>query len=62
MQAQDQEKRKPLSPSADRIAWFAMLEHGRETNDAALAAKARRQLDRLGVVVRFHRSQPEAAS
>jgi len=35
------------------IAWFAMLERGRQTGNRALVSGAARELARLGVVVTF---------
>lgn len=41
-------------------AWFVMLEVARKTDDAGLAAKAHRELERLGVKVTYRAtpSQP----
>lgn len=40
-------------PQDSPAAWFVMLERARQTNDAELAAHARRELERLGVKVRY---------
>lgn len=34
-------------------AWFALMEWARQTNDFVLATKARHELERLGVIVRY---------
>ncbi len=36
-------------------AWFAVLERARRIDDYELAARANRQLKRLGVIVKFRR-------
>ena len=43
-------------------AWFAMLEHARRVGDFKAAAEAQRQLERLGVRVRFGRPVAEVAA
>lgn len=40
------------------IFWFAKLERAIEASDFAAAAEAQRQLERLGVVVRYIRPAP----
>lgn len=40
--------------SESPTAWFAVLERARLTGDYELAAQARRELDRLGVAVKFN--------
>ena len=40
-------------PEDSPAAWFVMLERARHTNDATLAARARRELKRLGVKVTY---------
>lgn len=40
-------------PEDSPTAWFAVLERARFADDYALAAKAQRELERLGVRVRF---------
>ena len=42
-------------PEDSPVAWFAVLERARETNDFERAAEARRQLQRLGVNVKYAR-------
>jgi len=37
------------------IVWFALLERGRLAHDFALAARAERELQRLGVKVKYQR-------
>jgi hypothetical protein len=37
------------------IYWFALLDKAVESGDPATAAEARRQLDRLGIRVRYRR-------
>lgn len=39
-------------------AWFAMLERARDTRDCELAARALRELDRLGVKVSYTPTHP----
>ena len=48
-------KRNRGGPEDSPVAWFAVLERARRTNDFELAAQAQRELQRLGVVVRFAR-------
>lgn len=43
------------TPTDSTTAWFAVLERARLTDEYALAERATRELDRLGVEVRFHR-------
>lgn len=50
---QDQSRRDEAIDSP--TAWFAVLERARRTEDYELAARAKRELDRLGVSVKFHR-------
>jgi hypothetical protein len=40
--------------------WFAVLEIARERGDFEWAAEAQRQLERLGVIVRFDRQRKGA--
>jgi hypothetical protein len=42
-------------------AWFALLEKSREKGDTDREDEARRNLERLGVTVTYHRPRPEAA-
>ncbi len=44
---------QPLDPENSTTAWFAVLERARDADDYELAAKAVRELARLGVRVRF---------
>lgn len=37
------------------VAWFVVLERAKEDNDFDLAAKAKRELERLGVIVKYHK-------
>jgi hypothetical protein len=37
------------------VAWFAVLERARETHDYETAAEAVRQLERLGVKVKYRK-------
>lgn len=39
------------------VAWFSVLERARLDNDFELAAKAKRELARLGVAVSYKRNQ-----
>ena len=41
-------------------AWFAVLERARLVEDYELAAKAKRELERLGVKVKWGRPRKEA--
>ena len=49
--------------TVEAVALFAVLMHADEAGELQDAAEAQRQLDRLGVAVRFprHRGQPEGA-
>jgi hypothetical protein len=38
------------------VVWFAVLERARQSNDFETAAKARQELERLGVKVKYTRS------
>jgi hypothetical protein len=44
---------------ANRVVWFAVLQRAQRTDDANLAARARRQLERLGVDVQFRDGKDE---
>ena len=37
------------------VVWFVVLERARQDNNFKLAAKARQELDRLGVIVKYRR-------
>jgi hypothetical protein len=41
-------------------AWFAVLERARHTHDFESAARAKRELERLGVKVKYGRPAPTA--
>lgn len=43
------------------LAWFVVLDNARETNDFRRAAAAQRELERLGVVVRYVGNQKKGA-
>lgn len=42
--------------AATEVAWFVALRHARLRGDRRSEAEARRELDHLGVTVRFQRS------
>jgi hypothetical protein len=51
-------KEAPMNQAIERddpAVWFLLLERGRKTGDFALAARAKRELERLGVFVRYRR-------
>jgi hypothetical protein len=57
------ESQKP--PASETVsdsptAWFAVLERARLTDNYALADRAMRELERLGVLVRFPRQRKGA--
>jgi hypothetical protein len=39
------------------VAWFVALEKAREDHDFERAAEAKRQLERLGVIVKYRRKR-----
>jgi hypothetical protein len=39
----------------DPTVWFVVLERGRQTADAELIARAKQELERLGVTVKYTR-------
>ncbi len=41
----------------DPLAWLLLLERGRQSGDFELAARARRELARLGITVTYRRPQ-----
>ena len=43
------------------VYWFAILESAREKSDFDQAARAKRELERLGVRITYRRPQGEAA-
>lgn len=51
---------KEEQPENSPVVWFVVLERARLTNDFELAARARRQLESLGVKVTYLR--PRAKS
>lgn len=53
---QNQKVNKLLNFQNSPVAWFAVLERARYDNNYDLAARARRELERLGVVVKYHKS------
>jgi hypothetical protein len=55
-----QEKDRP--PEDSPVAWFAMLERARQTDDFEQATLARRELERLGVKVTYVRRRKGAAN
>ena len=48
-------------PEDSPVAWFAVLERARETNNFERAAEAQRQLERLGVRVAYKRKAVDHA-
>lgn len=42
------------SPTDSPVAWFAVLERARRIEDFEMAAQALRELERLGVRVKYH--------
>lgn len=46
-------KQSSYEPIDSPTAWFAMLERARRVEDYELAAKAKRELERLGVKVKW---------
>jgi hypothetical protein len=44
--------------TADTLTWLLLLERGRQTGDFELAARAKRELERLGVRVTYGRPAP----
>ncbi len=54
-------KGRPARPEDCPTAWFAELELARERDDYARAACAMRELERLGVRVKFVRPRATAA-
>lgn len=44
-------------PEDSPVAWFVVLEHAWQTNDFDLVARAHRELERLGVLIRFPRQR-----
>lgn len=49
------QKKRQDAASSSATAWFAVLERARRTDDYDLAARAQRELKRLGVHVKFKR-------
>ena len=48
-------RERPIDPHDCATAWFAVLERARLDEDYGLAERATRELERLGVKVRFRR-------
>jgi len=48
-------KTRTSPPSADATAWFCLLLNARDTSDFEKGCAARRELERLGISVRFAR-------
>ena len=48
----DSEKMRQAAGNSP-VAWFVMLERARRANDYAMAIKATRELNRLGVEVKY---------
>lgn len=46
---------KDPTPADSPASWFAVMEGARTRGDTALAARAKAELDRLGVIVRYRR-------
>ena len=42
------------------VAWFFVLERARQTHDFELAARAKRELERLGVTVKYRKTARQA--
>ena len=51
----NQQVNKTLNFQNSPVAWFVVLERARKNNDFGLAAKAKRELERLGVIVKYHK-------
>ncbi len=60
MQESDKYEKARREAAESPTAWFAVLDCARNKQDFELAAKAVRELKRLGVTVRFHRRQKGA--
>lgn len=57
MSNEQRAKDEASRPEDYPVAWFVVLERARRTNNFELAARARRELERLGVKVTY-RAQP----
>lgn len=44
------------------VAWFVIMERAIEDGDFDLAAKAKRELDRLGIIVKYRKPKRKGAS
>jgi hypothetical protein len=53
MSDEHRDERDDRRPEDSPAAWFVMLEHARRSNDFDAAARAVRELRRLGVEVRY---------
>lgn len=54
-------KRRPSPEKQQPIYWFAILDSARERGDFAAAAEAQRELEHMGITVRYRRQTREAA-
>ena len=53
MRQKRRQRHKPQKPIESPTAWFAVLERARRIEDYELAARAKRELKRLGVTVQI---------
>ena len=51
----NQQINKTLNFQNSPVAWFVVLERAKKDNDFELAAKAKRELERLGVIVKYYK-------
>lgn len=49
----------PAIPRNEPVYWFVVLESARRSGDFARAAEAQRELERLGIKVRYGRERQE---
>ncbi len=56
---QNQQLNKTLNFQNSPVAWFAVLERAKQYSDFELAAKAKQELERLGVTVKYHKAQQQ---
>ena len=54
-------KTETTDASDSPIAWFYTLEDARQRNDFERAARAKRELERLGIVVKYIKQRREQA-
>ena len=52
---------RDLKTSDDPVLWLLLLERGRRTGDFELAARAKRELERLGIRVTYGRPKARNA-